>query len=187
MLILESIALLQIDLQCVIVGTVQATASCGSITMNGGFIQKAKGGDRAAGIGCGNGSKASCEAITINGGQIGGDYDGYYYDGAIAGTNAASIGCGNSSLSTCGTITIGTGITSVVVYWGNDRSQNYIGPSNRIRTICDVFFGGVKAFDKARHYWYDGIDAYNSTLPKSCGGINVGRGEDCLVLTPDTP
>ena len=129
-----------------------------------------------------------CEAITINGGQIGGEYDGYYYDGAIAGSSAASIGCGKSSSSTCGTITIGTGITCVVVSWhSSNTSYNCIGHYNITHTPCDIIFGEFKAFDKASHYWYNGIDAYNSNSPQSCGGINVEHGADCLELKPDTP
>ena len=100
-------------------------ATCGSITMNGGVIREAIGGNGAAGIGSGYGGHASCEAITINGGQIGGDYDGDFYDGAIGGKYAAGIGSGQNSK--CEAITIGAGITFVTATRGSNNSNSPIG------------------------------------------------------------
>ena len=103
-------------------------ATCGSITMNGGVIQAARGGKSAAGIGSGYGGQASCEAITINGGQIGGDYKGYFYVGAIGGQYAAGIGSGR--YSNCEAITIGAGITFVTATRGSNNSNSPIGKGN---------------------------------------------------------
>lgn len=100
-------------------------ATCGSITMNGGVIQAARGGQSAAGIGSGYGGQASCEAITINGGQIGGEYEGYFYVGAIGGQYAAGIGSGQNG--NCKAITIGAGITFVTATRGSNNSNSPIG------------------------------------------------------------
>lgn len=97
-------------------------SSCDGIQITGGIITNSEGGDHAAGIG--SGANGSCGNIEISGGQVGGDYGGWVYNGAIGGEYAAGIGCGRSS--TCGGITIGAGITFVTARKGN-YANNCIG------------------------------------------------------------
>lgn len=89
-------------------------SSCDGIQITGGIITNSEGGRHAAGIG--SGANGSCGNIEISGGQVGGDYGGWVYNGAIGGEYAAGIGCGRSS--TCGDITIGAGITFVTARKG---------------------------------------------------------------------
>jgi len=97
-------------------------SSCDGIQITGGIITSSEGGARAAGIG--SGANGSCGNIEISGGQVGGDYGGGLYYGAIGGEFAAGIGCGDDG--TCGDITIGAGITFVTARKG-DNTYNCIG------------------------------------------------------------
>ena len=97
-------------------------SSCDGIQITGGIITSSEGGSHAAGIG--SGANGSCGDIEISGGQVGGDYGGWVYNGAIGGELAAGIGCGRSS--TCGDITIGAGITFVTARKGK-HAFNCIG------------------------------------------------------------
>ena len=97
-------------------------SSCDGIQITGGIITNSEGGPHAAGIG--SGADGSCGNIEISGGQVGGNYGGWIYNGAIGGEFAAGIGCGDGG--TCGGITIGAGITFVTARKG-DYVYNYIG------------------------------------------------------------
>ncbi len=97
-------------------------SSCAGIQITGGIITNSEGGPHAAGIG--SGANGSCGYIEISGGQVGGDYGGWIYYGAIGGEFSAGIGCGDGG--TCGVITIGAGITFVTARKGN-YANNCIG------------------------------------------------------------
>ena len=107
-------------------------SSCDGIQITGGIITSSEGDSHAAGIG--SGTYGSCGDIEISGGQVGGNYGGWFYDGAIGGEFAAGIGCGNDG--TCGDITIGAGITFVTARKG-DNAYNCIGKgqSSRCGTV----------------------------------------------------
>ncbi len=76
-------------------GIQKEEGSCGTIVIEGGTIT-ATGGEKAAGIGCGNGS--DCDGVTIKGGTV----------TATGGTNAAGIGSAQTE-SSCGDILISGG------------------------------------------------------------------------------
>ena len=97
-------------------------SSCAGIQITGGIITNSEGGPHAAGIG--SGANGSCGYIEISGGQVGGNYGGWIYYGAIGGEFSAGIGCGDGG--TCGGITIGAGITFVTARKGN-YANNCIG------------------------------------------------------------
>ncbi len=125
-------------------------SSCAGIQITGGIITNSEGGDHAAGIG--SGANGSCGNIEISGGQVGGDYGGWVYNGAIGGEYAAGIGCGRSS--TCGAITIGAGITFVTARKGK-YANNCIGKG--LSGSC-----GTVTIDPSLTVEYFGDDVYIS-------------------------
>ena len=167
------------------------SGSCGTITISGGVIKDALHVDNGTNIGAaiGSGQNGSCGAITISGGQIGGTVGGLGYDGAVAtNKNVAAIGCGRNG--SCGDITIEKTITRVVVtFSGGDNGVNMIGSCNLSDdTICNVYFGKVKVFDKTKRKWYDGDDSYDKSVLASgtYGDIRFVNSGPLWKLTPAT-
>ena len=127
--------------------------SCGTITINGGYID-VSGGNLAAGIGGGVDNmygSSKCEAIVINGGHV----------MARGGANGAGIGCG--TFGDCGMITVNGGTVHAI----GGREANAIG-----RGYC----GGDPARSTAS--FSTGEDGHAVIYAMGAGEIIVGMNED---------
>ena len=128
-------------------------STCGDITISGGTVT-AKGGAKAAAIGCGYGMvyDAHCGNITINGGTVvatGGDY-------------AAAIGCGyhvETDKSICGNITINDnqGPVSVTAIKGKEASRPIGHSDEGSISIC----GTIRFGDHTVYNAGDNPEEYN--------------------------
>lgn len=127
--------------------------SCGTTTINGGYID-VSGGNLAAGIGGGVDNmygSSKCEAIVINGGHV----------MARGGANGAGIGCG--TFGDCGMITVNGGTVHAI----GGREANAIG-----RGYC----GGDPARSTAS--FSTGEDGHAVIYAMGAGEIIVGMNED---------
>ena len=163
-------------------GIQKEEGSCGTIVIEGGTIT-ATGGEKAAGIGCGNGS--DCDGVTIKGGTVtatGGTNaagigsaqtesscgDILISGGTVTATGgdyAAGVGTGRGDNSKCGAITVANTVTKFTATKG-ERATNSVGrASNGSSVYGTITIGGT--------VYADGISASPYVYPQPpAGGID---------------
>ena len=163
-------------------GIQKEEGSCGTIVIEGGTIT-ATGGEKAAGIGCGNGS--DCDGVTIKGGTVtatGGTNaagigsaqtesscgDILISGGTVTATGgdyAAGVGTGRGDNSKCGAITVANTVTKFTATKG-ERATNSVGRASSGSSVYGtITIGGT--------VYADGISASPYVYPQPpAGGID---------------